>query len=83
MLEWIKSAVNIDSPVSSKSIALLLSAIIGSIFALMLGIAIIIDVSKDGKIDTNLTEMSLLLAADGGFIWMGGQNKVQSEKIKK
>lgn len=83
MLEWIKSAVNIDSPVSSKSIALLLSAVIGSIFALMLGIAIIIDVSKDGKIDTNLTEMSLLLAADGGFIWMGGQNKVQSEKIKK
>ena len=83
MLEWIKSAVNIDSPVSSKSIALLLSAIIGSVFALMLGIAIIIDVSKDGKIDTNLTEMSLLLAADGGFIWMGGQNKVQSEKIKK
>jgi hypothetical protein len=83
MLEWIKSAVNIDSPVSSKSIALLLSAVIGSVFALMLGIAIIIDVSKDGKIDTNLTEMSLLLAADGGFIWMGGQNKVQSEKIKK
>lgn len=82
MLEWIKSAVNIDSPVSSKSIALLLSAVIGSVFALMLGIAIIIDVSKDGKIDTNLTEMSLLLAADGGFIWMGGQNKVQSEKIK-
>lgn len=83
MIEWIKSAVNIDSPVSSKSIALLLSAVIGSVFALMLGIAIIIDVSKDGKIDTNLTEMSLLLAADGGFIWMGGQNKVQSEKIKK
>ena len=83
MLEWIKSAVNIDSPVSSKSIALLLSAVIGSVFALMLGIAIIIDVSKDGKIDTNLTEMSLLLAAYGGFIWMGGQNKVQSEKIKK
>lgn len=83
MLEWIKSAVNIDSQVSSKSIALLLSAVIGSVFALMLGIAIIIDVSKDGKIDTNLTEMSLLLAADGGFIWMGGQNKVQSEKIKK
>lgn len=83
MIEWIKSAVNIDSQVSSKSIALLLSAVIGSVFALMLGIAIIIDVSKDGKIDTNLTEMSLLLAADGGFIWMGGQNKVQSEKIKK
>lgn len=81
-IDWLKSAVDIDSTVSSKSIALLLSAVIGSALALMMGVVLIIDVAKDGKVDTSLSEMAILLAADGGFIWMGGQNKIQSEKEK-
>ena len=82
----IKSAIDDKSSMSSNSITLLASALMGVIIGFVICFVLIYDVTYDGKVDTNLTDLGLFLLCSGGYImgsglpkaWVDGKLKTRS-----
>lgn len=71
----IKSAIDDKSSMSSNSITLLASALMGVIIGFVICFVLIYDVTYDGKVDTNLTDLGLFLLCSGGYILSSGAPK--------
>ena len=82
----IKSAIDDKSSMSSNSITLLASALMGVIIGFVICFVLIYDVTYDGKVDTNLTDLGLFLLCSGGYImgsglpkaWVDGKMRTRS-----
>lgn len=83
LFQYLRSLSVPNSFNSSKSFVLTFTGIIGCILALLLGISLLIDVIKDGKVDSDFIGAAIYLVSIGSFIWMGGQNKVQGDKYSE
>ena len=68
----IKESIDDRSSMSSGSITLLLSAIIGAIIGLCVCFVLIYDVTYDGKVDTSLLDLGIFLMSGGGYILGSG-----------
>lgn len=71
----IKESIDDKSSMSSGSITLLLSAIIGAIIGLCVCFILIYDVTYDGKVDTDLLDLGIFLMSSGGYILGSGMPK--------
>jgi hypothetical protein len=71
----IKSAIDDKSSMSTNSITLLASALMGVIIGFVICFVLIYDVTYDGKVDTNLTDLGLFLLCSGGYILSSGAPK--------
>ena len=71
----IKESIDDKSSMSSGSITLLLSAIIGAIIGLCVCFVLIYDVTYDGKVDTDLLDLGIFLMSSGGYILGSGMPK--------
>jgi len=71
----IKESIDDRSSMSSGSITLLLSAIIGAIIGLCVCFVLIYDVTYDGKVDTDLLDLGIFLMSSGGYILGSGMPK--------
>lgn len=67
---------------SSKSFALLLSAFIGSLAALVLCFVLVYDIAQDGILSVDLSDAGMFLLCCSGFIFGGGVNKVLGERYE-
>ena len=64
----IKSAIDDKSSMSSNSITLLASALMGVIVGLVMCFVLVYDVMYDGKVDTDMGDMAMLLMSSGVYI---------------
>jgi len=71
----IKSAIDDKSSMSSNSITLLASAIMGVIIGLVICFVLVYDVCYDGKVDTDLGDLGIFLLCSGGYILGSGVPK--------
>lgn len=83
MFSYLKSLVQTNSGHSSKSFALVVSAIIGGLIALSVGFCIIYDVCLDGTVDTNLTDLGWFLICTGVYSFSTGSGKVVTDVFNK
>lgn len=82
----IKSAIDDKSSMSSNSITLLASALMGVIVGLVMCFVLIYDVTYDGKVDTDMGDMAMLLMSSGVYImgsglpkaWVDGKMRTRS-----
>lgn len=81
--EYLKSLIRANTLDSSKSFALVLSVIIGSLIGLCVCYCLIWDVSVNGYIKTDLDSLGIFLLCVGGFMAGGGVNKALSERKQK
>lgn len=81
--EYLKSLIRANTLDSSKSFALVLSVIIGSLIGLCVCYCLIWDVSVNGYIKTDLDSLGIFLLCVGGFMAGGGVNKALSERKPK
>lgn len=72
-----------DTGYSSVTFILLLSSFIGSFFVFALSISLVIDVSYDGRIDTNLEHVGWVLAGASTIILGGSVGKIFKDKFEK
>jgi len=82
MFDYIKSLIKDGSGDSSKSFALVLSAIVGAFIALTIGVVLIIDAAKDGMVSTDMTELGFLLISDGIFMVGGATSKTIIDRME-
>lgn len=90
----IKASIDDKSSMSTNSITLLASALMGIIIGFVICFVLIYDVTFDGKVDTNLTDLGIFLLCGGGYILSSGAPKafvdskmktrswVESEKLQ-
>ena len=71
----IKASIDDKSSMSTNSITLLASALMGVIIGFVICFVLIYDVTYDGKVDTNLTDLGLFLLCSGGYILSSGAPK--------
>lgn len=71
----IKSAIDDKSSMSVNSITLLASALMGVIVGLVMCFVLVYDVTYDGKVDTDMGDMAMLLMASGVYILGSGVPK--------
>ena len=71
----IKTSIDDKSSMSVNSITLLVSALMGVIVGLVMCFILVWDVVVDGKIDTDMGDMSMLLMASGVYILGSGAPK--------
>ena len=83
MKEYLKSLIKSGTGDSSKSFALVLSAIVGALLGLCISFVLIYDVVVDGVINTDLGELGVFLMAVGVFMVGGGFSKTLTEKLWK
>lgn len=79
---YLESLIKSNTGNSSKSFALVLSAIIGGLLGLVIGFILIYDVIKDGTVDTNLEQLAWFLVSAGAYMFGGGFNKVLAERYE-
>ena len=79
---FLESLVKSNTGNSSKSFALVLSAIVGGLIGLVICFILVYDVIVDGKVDTNLDQLAWFLASAGAYMFGGGFNKVLAEKYE-
>ena len=75
LLKNIKASIDDKSSMSTNSITLLASALMGVIIGFVICFVLIYDVTYDGKVDTNLTDLGLFLLCSGGYILSSGAPK--------
>jgi hypothetical protein len=80
LTEYVKGVLQVDKPDSVKSLTLFLSALISAFLGICLGIAIIIDVAKDGVVDMKLDDAGIFMACLGGFMTGSGIPKIMAER---
>ena len=83
MRKYLKSLIKSGTGDSSKSFALVLSAIVGALLGLWISFVLIYDVVVDGVINTDLGELGVFLMAVGVFMVGGGFSKTLTEKLWK
>lgn len=83
MKEYLKSLIKSGTGDSSKSFALVLSAIVGALLGFCISFVLIYDVVVDGVINTDLGELGVFLMAVGVFMVGGGFSKTLTEKLWK
>lgn len=84
LIRNIKESIDDKSSMSSGSITLLLSAIIGAIIGLCVCFVLIYDVTYDGKVDTDLLDLGIFLMSSGGYILGSGMPKtIVDARMKK
>ena len=84
LIKNIKESIDDKSSMSSGSITLLLSAIIGAIIGLCVCFVLIYDVTYDGKVDTDLLDLGIFLMSSGGYILGSGMPKtIVDARMKK
>lgn len=71
-IDYLKTFPLVGSENSTKLLALLLSAIGGSILTLVIAFVLVWDVCVDGKIDTDLIDLGVFLLCDAGLILGSG-----------
>jgi len=83
MFKYLKSLIKTGTGDSSKSFALVLSAIVGALIGLCICFVLVFDVVKDGVISTSLSELGLFLMSVGVFMVGGSFSKTLTEKLEK
>lgn len=86
LLKNIKASIDDKSSMSTNSITLLASALMGVIIGFVICFVLIYDVTYDGAVDTNLTDLGIFLLCSGGYImgsgipkaWVDGKMKTRS-----
>ena len=71
----IKAAIDDKSSMSSNSITLLASALMGVVIGFVICFVLIYDVTYDGKVDTDLLDLGIFLMSSGGYILGSGMPK--------
>lgn len=79
----IKASIDDKSSMSVNSISVLASTIITVIMGLVVCFVIIYDVTYDGKVDTDMGDLSWLLIASGGCILGSGIPKAYTDSKMK
>lgn len=79
----IKSAIDDKSSMSTNSITLLASALMGVIIGFVICFVLIYDVSYDGKVDTDMGDLAMLLIASGTYILGSGVPKAYVDSRMK
>lgn len=74
-LRNIKTSIDDKSSMSVNSITLLVSAIMGIVVGVVLCFVLIWDVVYDGKVDTDMGDMAMLLMSSGMYILGSGVPK--------
>ena len=72
VIKNIKASIDDKSSMSVNNITLLASALMGVNMGLVICFVLIYDVTYDGKVDTNLTDMGIFLLCSGGYIMGSG-----------
>ena len=67
-LRNIKTSIDDKSSMSVNSITLLASALMGVIVGLVMCFVLVYDVMYDGKVDTDMGDMAMLLMSSGVYI---------------
>lgn len=83
MFAYLKSLIQTNTGHSSKSFALVISAIVGGLLAACVGFCIIYDVVIDGIVDTNLDELGWFLLCIGVYSFGSGAGKVITDTFSK
>ena len=84
LIRNIKASIDDRSSMSTGSITLLLSALIGAIIGLCVCFVLIYDVTYDGKVDTDLLDLGIFLMSSGGYILGSGMPKtIVDSRMKK
>ena len=81
--EYLKSLIKANSLDSSKSLALVLSCIVGALIGLCVCFCLVYDVCTNGYLKTDLDSLGLFVLCVGGFMAGGGINKALSERKRK
>lgn len=81
--EYLKSLIKADTLDSSKSFALVLSCIVGTVMGLCICFCLIYDVCSNGYIKTDLDSLGIFMLCIGCFMAGGGINKALAERKKK
>ena len=75
VIKNIKASIDDKSSMSVNSITLLASALMDVIIGFVICFVLIYDVTYDGKVDTNLTDLGIFLLCSGGYILGSGVPK--------
>jgi hypothetical protein len=86
LIKNIKASIDDRSSMSTNSITLLASALMGVIIGFVICFVLIYDVTYDGTVNTNLTDLGIFLLCSGGYImgsgipkaWVDGKMKTRS-----
>lgn len=79
--EFLRSVMQEGSLDSSKSFALVVSVLTGSIISLCVCFVMIYDVCSNGYLKTDLNDLGIFLLCIGGYVAGGGINKALTENI--
>lgn len=79
---YLRSIIQNGTLDSSKSFALVISVITGSVLCLCICFVMIYDVISNGYLKTNLNDLGIFLLCIGGYVAGGGINKALTENIK-
>ena len=79
----IKNSIDDKSSMSVNSITLLLSALMGVVVGLVMCFVLVYDVCYDGKIDTDMGDMAMLLMSSGVYILGSGAPKAYVDSRMK
>lgn len=83
MFKYLKSLTKTGSGDSSRSFALVLSAVVGALIGLCICFVLIYDVVSDGVVSTSLSELGLFLMSVGVFMVGGSFSKTLTENLGK
>lgn len=81
-IQYLKSLVKAGTLDSSKSFALLLSALTGAAAMLCVCFCIVWDVVSNGRVETDLDSLGVFVLCVGGYVAGGGTAKYLSERKK-
>ncbi len=82
ILRYLKSLAQTNSGQSSKAFTLIVSVIVSAIIGLSISFSIIYDVCSDGKIDSSLQDMGILMLCTGGFIGGSSVSKIFGDQAE-
>lgn len=83
MIRNIKASIDDKSSMSVNSITLLVSALMGVVVGLVMCFVLIYDVTYDGKVDTDMGDMAMLLMSSGIYILGSGAPKAYVDSRMK
>lgn len=83
LTDYLRSLVRAGTMDSSKSFALVISAVMGAMLGLVVCFCLIWDVCTNGHVETDLDALGWFVLAVGGFMAGGGAGKALSEMKRK
>lgn len=81
--EYLRSLVKANTLDSSKSFALVLSAIVGALTGVCVCFTLVWDVCTNGYVKTDLAQLGVFLLCAGGFMAGGGATKAIAEASRR